>query len=137
MTNQNIPDFIVIDDDPLNNLICTKNIQKIYSTANIQTFTQPQLGLEYIVSNYRGGTSNNTVLFLDINMPVLSGWDVLGRFTDFPEEVKKQFTIYILSSSIATEDKARANECYLVTGFIEKPLTIAKLEQYLLSESNT
>lgn len=133
MEDQNIPAFIVIDDDPVNNLICSKNIKRLYTTADIKTFTKPQSGLDYIATNYSGAASNKTVLFLDINMPILSGWDVLARFTDFPDEVKTQFTIYILSSSIATEDKTRANECNLVTGFIEKPLTIAKLEKCLLS----
>lgn len=132
MKDQNTPAFIVIDDDPVNNLICSKNIKRLYTTADIQTFTKPQSGLDYIGSTYSGAGLHNTVLFLDINMPVLSGWDVLDRFTDFTDDVKKQFTIYILSSSIATEDKTRANECHLVTGFIEKPLTPAKLEQCLL-----
>lgn len=132
MEDQNIPAFIIIDDDPVNNLICNTNIKRLYTTAQIRTFTQPQSGLDYIGANYIGAASNSTVLFLDINMPVLSGWDVLDRFTDFPDEVKTQFAIYILSSSIANEDKIKAYECHLVTGFIEKPLTLAKLEECLL-----
>ena len=75
------------------------------------------------------------VIFLDINMPVLSGWDVLNSFKNFTEITKEQFIIYILSSSIASEDKERAANSPLVTGYIEKPLSLG-LIQAILNGSN-
>ena len=73
------------------------------------------------------------IVFLDINMPVLSGWDVLSKFTNFPDEIKNQFTIYILSSSVAVEDKEKADKCPLVAGFVEKPLTAELLQDLFFS----
>ncbi len=127
MEKLSTPDFIVIDDDSINNHICQKYIQLIFPDADIVTFISPVAGLEYIQTKYPITRQNDTILLLDINMPVLSGWDVLDRFINFPEGVKRQFKIYILSSSIAIEDKVKSNNNPLVSGFIEKPLNISQL----------
>jgi len=121
--------FIVIDDDPVNNHICSKYIEIVFPEAEITTFTYPQKGLDHIQESYSGGPVKDTILLLDINMPVLSGWDVLERFMLFPDEVKKQFTIYILSSSVNFEDRKKADSCALVAGFLEKPLSIERLQE--------
>jgi CheY-like chemotaxis protein len=128
MENKTVPRFIVIDDDPINNHICSKYIQIVFPGSDIKTFTDPQEGLDHISSAYTASSPNETILFLDINMPVLSGWDVLDRFAHFSDAVKKQFKIFILSSSVAITDKEKANKNPLVTGFIEKPLTIPQLQ---------
>jgi response regulator RpfG family c-di-GMP phosphodiesterase len=126
------PAFVVIDDDPMNNFICRKVIQKLYANADIQTFTEPEAGLSYLISKYstRGGTG--ALLFIDINMPTLSGWEVIEKFMDFPSLIKEQVTIYVFSSSIAVEDKKRAQGLVLVKGFLEKPLTLAQVEKCVL-----
>ncbi len=71
---------------------------------------------------------------LDINMPVISGWDVLGRFSAMPEDIKKHFTIFILTSSINVEDKQRAAAHPLVNAYIEKPMTIGLLKSIFLGD---
>jgi len=116
-------DFMVIDDDSINNHICRKSIEIIYPDSEILTFTDPQLALDYIETQYSATGTRQTILFLDINMPLLSGWDVLQIFMKFPDYIKSQFKIYILSSSVATEDKEKADKCSLIPGFVEKPLT--------------
>lgn len=127
MENQLTRQFIVIDDDPINNHICRRYIEIVFPKVAIQTFTNPEEGLEYIQSKYPLSDDLETVLFLDINMPVLSGWDVLDRFINFADDIKQQFKIYILSSSVALEDKQKASSNPLVTGFLEKPLTTTQL----------
>ena len=128
-TQQTIPRFIIIDDDPINNLICRKNINNIFSLAEIQTFTDPQAGLNYISSEYDPLGTHKTILFLDINMPVLSGWDVLNILVRLSDNILEHFRIYMLSSSIATPDKQRADDCHIVEGFLTKPLTRQELEK--------
>src|SRR4051812_45391688 len=108
MENQTIPSFIVIDDDPVNNLICHKYIQLLSNEISIQTFTDPVAGIDYIINNYNEQQPNQTLLLLDINMPIMNGWDLLDRFVSFPDAVKQQFKIFILSSSVDLEDKQLA-----------------------------
>ena len=73
MVKQTVPDFIVIDDDPVNNMICRKYIGFRFPAVNILTFTDPLTALDYIHSKYDNPDANKVYLLLDINMPGLSG----------------------------------------------------------------
>ena len=128
MENKQVSRFIVIDDDPINNHICTKYIQLVFPGANVLTYTNPKVALNEIESAYAATTGNDTILLLDINMPILNGWEVLDRLGDFSEGILQQLKIYILSSSIAIDDQRRADEHRLVSGFIAKPLSVEQLE---------
>jgi CheY-like chemotaxis protein len=114
--------FLLIDDDPSNNLLTKISIKKIIENADVVAHTMPENGIQYIIDEY---TANpvSTVLFLDINMPTLSGWDVLEKLAEIPDLVVPHFTIYILSSSVDPSDKQKAATNPLVTGYLEKPLS--------------
>ena len=128
MINPEKTQFMIIDDSPMNNLICEKTIRLFSPDVSITAFTDPQVGLDYINSNYNTPFPIETVLLLDINMPVLSGWDVLERFKDFPDFIREQFKIYILTSSINVADKQKADNNPLVCGLLGKPITMTQLE---------
>ena len=114
--------FIIIDNDPVNNLLCTLTIRDVQDAAEIQTFNFPVKGFKYLAKEY-ANTTNPTVLLLDINMPTWSGWDFLDNFEKLDDKIKKQIKIYILSSSIDANDKQRASENKNVVDYIEKPLS--------------
>ena len=114
--------FIIVDNDPVNNLLCTLAIKDVADDIEIQAFDSPVKGFEYITTEYLN-TENLTVLLLDINMPTWSGWDFLNNFEKLDEKIKRQIKIYILSSSIDTNDKHRARENKNVVDYIEKPLS--------------
>ena len=118
--------FIIIDNDPVNNLLCTLTIRDVQDAAEIQTFNFPVKGFKYLAKEY-ANTTNPTVLLLDINMPTWSGWDFLDNFEKLDDKIKKQIKIYILSSSIDVNDKQRASENKNVVDYIEKPLSEKKV----------
>ena len=120
-------DFIVIDDDNMNNIICFNIIKQTIKGAVVNTFTEPEKGLEYILSGYSDENSSDAVLFLDINMPSLSGWEVLDKFKDFPESIKKRIKIHMLSSSVNPLDKRKAQDNPYVSSYVEKSLSKIKL----------
>ncbi len=116
--------FIVIDDDEFNNKICTVTLEKIAKDANIKTFLSPVEGFSHLSTEYsRTDHDANAVLFLDINMPVMNGWEFLERFEELDPAIKKRVKIYILSSSVDKRDieKAKANKN--VMHYLIKPLT--------------
>ena len=133
MAIDNLQRILLIDDDAGNNTVSRIFLKKVVIETEIVAFTDPVEGLGYIVSEY-ASRPVNTILLLDINMPVLSGWDVLDKFTALPETIKKYFTIYILTSSINMEDKQRAAVHPLVSAYIEKPMTIGLLKTIFLSD---
>jgi len=121
----NIPSqFIVVDDDPSNNFICKHIIANFEPAAHIQLFTDPKEALGWIQEVYSHKTDDlETILFLDINMPEISGWEFLDEFSLFPGSLHAQFKIFILSSSIDPEDIAKAEKHPMVQGFYSKPLS--------------
>jgi CheY-like chemotaxis protein len=127
----NIPaQFIVVDDDPINNMVCKYTISSLAPKADIQLFTDPEKALASIKAQYDDGTmSLETVLFLDINMPVMNGWEFLDELSSFPDDLRSHFTIYILSSSIDPEDIADAEQHPYVNGYYSKPLSKQTLHQ--------
>lgn len=114
--------FIIVDNDPVNNLLCTLTIKDVAGEVEIQTFNFPVKAFEYITTEYLN-TENLTILLIDINMPIWSGWDFLDNFEMLDEKIKRQIKIYIISSSIDASDKHRAKENKNVVDYIEKPLS--------------
>ncbi|MBS1494666.1 MAG: response regulator [Bacteroidetes bacterium] len=121
---KNLQNVIIVDDDPSNNLLCKTIIKRVYPDAEIKSFLKAEDGLVFIAENYSDAAAvNPSNIFLDINMPLMNGWEFLDEFEKFPDFIKTQFTIYMLSSSIDDSDKERAAANELVTGFISKPLS--------------
>ena len=116
--------FIVIDDDALNNKICRACIEKLYKDAPVATFTDPKLGFEHLEVEYSSNSHEDTaILFLDINMPVMNGWEFLELFEKLEEKIKNRIKIYILSSSVDKRDMEKAQANKNVVYYLIKPLT--------------
>ncbi len=121
---KNISRFVVIDDDPVNNALCKMIIHLTVGKIDVKTFTLPEKGFKFIESEYaHKANGSRSVILLDINMPLMSGWEFLERFEELDEIIKKQLNIYILSSSVDPRDKARAGSNRNVVDYIVKPIT--------------
>ncbi len=116
--------FIVIDDDEFNNKICSVTLEKIAKDADVKTFQDPLVGFDHIATAYASPDDDATaILFLDINMPVMNGWEFLERFDELGEHTKKRIKIYILSSSVDKRDIEKAKADKNVVHYLIKPLT--------------
>ncbi|MBC7553822.1 MAG: response regulator [Taibaiella sp.] len=116
--------FVVIDDDALNNKICRACIEKLYKDTPVATFIDPKAGFEHIESEYSSAAhDDNCILFLDINMPTMTGWEFLDLFDKLDEKIKNRVKIYILSSSVDKRDMERAQANKNVVYYLIKPLT--------------
>lgn len=105
---------MLIDDELLANKIHSRLIGSVNHKIPLTSFTDPLRGIEYLKRNPSG-----ILLLLDINMPVMNGWDCL----DFMKKNSITTKVVILSSSINPIDRQRAMEYSNVTGFLNKPLT--------------
>lgn len=115
----------IIDDDPIYQLVTKKIIEKSSYFPIVDSFTN---GLEAI-SHFKNSASLPEVILLDIEMPIMDGWDFLTEITAIREQFNTNTNIYIVSSSIAKEDKEKALTYDVIKGFISKPVTISKIEK--------
>ncbi len=116
----------LVDDDPINNLINRRLLGKTGISNRIEEFLGGEEALEKI---NQLNPDDSLLIFLDINMPVLNGWEFLNRYLEkYPDRNDK---IVILSSSIDFQDRQKADGYRVVSGFLEKPLTIDKINGQL------
>ena len=115
--------IFLVDDDPINNLINNRLLNKVKVTEKIEEFLEGQYAIERIAEM---PVDKTLLIFLDINMPVMNGWEFLKIYQDRFEE--RDDIIIILSSSIDFQDRQKAKEYSIVSDFLEKPLTLDKIQ---------
>lgn len=124
--------FIIIDDSKLDCFIAEKIIHNTGISASVKSFMVAAEALDYIRSLAKSEAFKRTVILVDIQMPLMNGFDFLDAFeTDVLPENKNNYVINLLSSSINESDKLRAKSYKTVNTFLSKPLTVASLMQVL------
>ncbi|MEM7509301.1 MAG: response regulator [Bacteroidota bacterium] len=119
---------MIIDDDEINNFICIKNMKDISFAENASYHLRAKEGLEYLKETLESSEELPDVIFLDINMPVMNGWDFLKEYKSLLPQFNKPIALFMLSSSIYRKDIDMAGDHDEVTDYIIKPLSKDKLK---------
>jgi CheY-like chemotaxis protein len=123
-------DFIIIDDSKLDCFIAEKVIQNSGRGENIKSFMVATDALGHIKQTAQN--NNKTVVLVDIQMPVMNGFEFIEAFErEFPEGSRGNYILTLLSSSINETDIIRAKGYKSVHKFLNKPLTKNTLDQIL------
>ncbi|WP_044204303.1 response regulator [Flammeovirga sp. OC4] len=120
--------LIFIDDDQLVIDISKIIIESLPETANIDKFYFKS-GDAFLQSIDTIDLSKENVMFLDLNMPGLDGWQVVDEMSE--RKLLDYFEIYVLSSSLHPKDKERAEKHPYIQKYIEKPLSKSKVRECL------
>lgn len=125
----------LVDDDEPTNFINRIIIEKTNCTNHIQATESAEEALDYLrqqgeFSN-RGDCPMPDLIFLDINMPRLNGWDFLDEYRSWDSTQKYHSVIVMLTTSLNPEDKARALQIEEVSGYESKPLSLNKMHDLL------
>lgn len=119
--------FIIIDDSKLDCFIAEKIIKNIGKSVEIKSFLQAMEALDYVQANVAVNNEIPTIVLVDIQMPIMNGFEFVEAFEKLPHEVTDKFSIYIISSSINENDLSKVNNYSSVKNFINKPLTSSNL----------
>ncbi|AWW29499.1 response regulator [Echinicola strongylocentroti] len=117
------PEILLLDDDRVINLVHKKVIKKIFPSIKIKTYTSP---LECLAV-FEESTAVKRLLFLDIHMPQVSGWQFLERLGK--GGLDEHLVVYIVSSSVDYRDVERVQKYVKVVDYLEKPLSTDRLLQ--------
>lgn len=119
----------IVDDDPIY-VFGTRRIMEIAGySERFLVFKNGREAIEGLISLISSGSKLPEVIFLDLNMPVMDGWDFLDEFGKLA--VDGHIVVYVLSSSIDPADTVRAKEYGSVKEYLVKPLTLDRLKEIM------
>ena len=119
--------YAFIDDEPIFNIISKTKLLQLDGTAKILTFDSGKNAIQYFEENVEPLSNDRLVIFLDINMPEMNGFEFLQEFNNkFVSSL--QASICMLSSSVNSADKAAALQFPFVRDFFSKPFQTSYLD---------
>ncbi len=119
---------MLVDDNEIDNIINEKIIEANSFAESILVFQTGQEALDYLRENQENSEGLPEIVFLDINMPIMDGFQFLEDFEKFSQQVLEKCKIIMLSSSISPRDIDRAASSKYVKKYLNKPLNARYLE---------
>jgi len=124
---QKLSCILLVDDDYDDNLYHKIIIKKMEITESIDEVNNGLEALEYITAR----EIPPELIFLDINMPKMNGWEFLEQYKDLDASQKAKTVIMMLSTSANPDEIQKAKEIEEVSGFQTKPLTPESMTEIL------
>jgi len=120
---------MLIDDDDIFNLLNSKVIENSGMSATTLVFTSGQSAIDHLTTHLQDPAGLPDVIFVDIRMPGMDGFEFLETFHKLPADNLHQVRIFMLTSSLDERDQEKATRYAQVLGFYSKPLTQETLDE--------
>lgn len=134
--------ILLIDDDEITNFINTENIEELGAAEHVIVCTNGLEALEYLKEAHAAtpklGYYRPELIFLDLNMPVMNGFEFLDKYELLYATDDECKVITMLTTSMRKEDVERALKLnHVVKGYIEKPLTKERIIEVVEDYNNS
>jgi response regulator of citrate/malate metabolism len=119
---------LLIDDDDIDNIIHKMVINATKFAENIIIYKSVDDAISYLKLASQGKAKIPEIILLDLIMPLESGFNFLDEFEKFPDSLKRNTKIIVITHSIDEKEQMKSRSNKNVSFLIDKPLTIEKLE---------
>ena len=119
--------ILLVDDDKGTNYLHKMVLKEADIAENILVALNGEQALE-IINNVDNKYPQPELIFLDINMPKMNGWEFLEEYQKFDNSRKNEHIIVMLTVSLNPDDEKKASTIPEISGFRSKPLNIEMLE---------
>jgi len=122
----------VIENDRITATVTELVLRKNLRRGEVQTYGNGQLAFDQLREALRSGGTVPDLILLDLDMPVIDGWEFLDALRGLP--LAKQVCVFVLTSSIHPDDAVKAKYYEQVKGFLSKPLSsdsVAWMQHFL------
>ena len=124
----NKPSVLLIDDNEATNFLHGHVLKSTGQVGQVQAFTDAAEALKLLSATE---AASPRLIFLDLNMPIMNGWDFIDTYQQLPAEKRGNTTIIVLTTSQNPDDEARALSLDVVKAFTHKPLNRKSLNAIL------
>lgn len=121
------PKICVIDDDKIYQFTTKKIISNAGIKEEVLMFSDAENALDFFHKEIQNKDQLPDIIFLDINMPFMDGWQFLDAFGEIFPQFPKTIEVFLVSSSVDEADTDRAAKIPIISGYIFKPFTKEKL----------
>lgn len=121
----------IIDDDEIFQFITKKSFERLERKDELHFFLNGEDALQSIKEFISDGKPLPDLIFLDINMPIMDGWDFLAELEALIDGSEKKPNIYMVSSSIDDKDLVKSKTYSMIKDYIVKPIKDVNIKEIL------
>lgn len=122
---------LLIDDDRATNLFNSMVFRKHGRFDHVKSVESGQEALEYLMAVENNGECKPDLIFLNINMPTIDGWEFLSKFNKLQSNITKGIKVILSSISSDPDDVKKSTEFHTVDDFVSKPLSFPLLNEVM------
>jgi len=125
--------FLLIEDNQIDQFIMTRLFKKTLDVSEVNIANNGKEGIQWVRDN-RKKFKEPLIILLDVQMPIMNGAQFLLEYGKLAEELKRETQIFMLSSSLDTNEINRFRDNIYVTDFLSKPICVKEFSKRMYTE---